>query len=89
MDKITIFTSKTCTKCPEAEAVVEDVVKEVMCEVEHVDIETDIFRALENQIATVPSIMVNNNVISRGEVPKREDIISILKGNGCSREIND
>ncbi len=86
MGKITIFTSKTCTKCPQAKAIVEDVAKEIGCEVEYVDIEKELFRALENQIATVPSVMVNGIIVSRGEIPKKEDILSVLNGSECSRE---
>ncbi len=82
MSKITLFTSKTCTKCPAAKAVVEEVAKETGCEVEYVDIEKELFRALESQIATVPAVMVNDTVVTRGEIPRKEQLLTILKGNG-------
>ncbi len=77
--KITLFTSKTCVKCPAAKALVEEVAKETGAEVEQVDIEKDLFRALENQIASAPAIMVGNEVVSRGEVPKKEELLDAIK----------
>lgn len=77
--KIILFTSKTCVKCPVAKALVEEVAKETNTEVEYVDIEKELFRALENQIASVPAIMVGNEVISRGVVPTKEELLAALK----------
>ncbi|MBU3957507.1 MAG: thioredoxin family protein [Nanoarchaeota archaeon] len=77
--KITLFTSKTCVKCPAAKALVEEVAKETGAEVEYVDIERELFRALENQIASAPAIMVGNEVISKGVVPSKEELLAALK----------
>lgn len=77
--KITLFTSKTCVKCPAAKALVEEVAKEVGAEVEYVDIELELFRALENQIASAPAIMVGDEVISKGTVPSKEELLAALK----------
>lgn len=77
--KITLFTSKTCVKCPAAKALVEEVAKETGAEVEQIDIEKEFFRALENQIASVPAIMVGDEVISRGVVPTKEELLAALK----------
>ncbi len=77
--KITIFTSTTCVKCPAAKALVEEVAKETNTEIEYVDIEKDLFRALENQIASVPAIMVGSEVISKGTVPTKEELFAALK----------
>lgn len=77
--KITLFTSKTCVKCPAAKFLVEEVAKETGTEIEYVDIEKEFFRALENQIASVPAIMVGNEVVSRGTVPAKEELLAALK----------
>jgi len=77
--KITLFTSKTCVKCPAAKVLVEEVAKEAGAEIEYVDIEKDLFLALEHQIASVPAIMVGNEVISKGTVPTREELLAALK----------
>lgn len=77
--KITLFTSKTCVKCPAAKALVEEVAKETGAEIEYADIEKDFFRALEHQIASVPAIMVGNEVISRGVVPTKDELLAALK----------
>ncbi len=77
--KIILFTSKTCVKCPAAKALVEEVAKETGAEVEYADIEQELFRALENQIASVPAIMVGNEVISKGTVPSKEELLVALK----------
>lgn len=76
--KITLFTSKTCVKCPAAKALVEEVAKETGTEIEYVDIEKDLFLALEHQIASVPAIMVGNEVISKGNVPSKEELLAAL-----------
>ncbi len=77
--KITLFTSKTCVKCPAAKALVEEVAKETGAEIEYVDIEKDLFLALEHQIASVPAIMVGDEVVSKGIVPSKEELLSALK----------
>ncbi len=77
--KITLFTSKTCVKCPAAKSLVEEVAKETGAEIEYVDIEKDLFLALEHQIASVPAIMVGNEVVSRGVVPTKEELLAALK----------
>lgn len=79
MHKIIIFTSKTCPKCPNAKAIAEEVAKETDSELEIIDIEKDLIMALQHQIATVPSIMVDDEVIVRGEIPKKEQLLKALK----------
>ncbi|MBU5557580.1 MAG: thioredoxin family protein [Candidatus Aenigmatarchaeota archaeon] len=79
MTKITIFTGKTCPKCPAAKAVVEEVAKEIGCEIEVLDIEENMIMALQNQIASVPAIMIDDEVVSIGEVPSREALLQAIK----------
>lgn len=77
--KIILFTSKTCVKCPAAKALVEEAAKETGAEIEYVDIEKDLFLALEHQIASVPAIMVGDEVIGKGTVPSKEELLAALK----------
>jgi len=76
--KITIFTGKTCPKCPAAKAVAEAVAKEAGCAMEVLDIEENMIMALQNQIASVPTIMVNDEVVFMSEVPTREALLQAI-----------
>ena len=78
MAKITIFTGKTCPKCPAAKAVAEQVSKETGCELEILDIAENMVIALQNQIASVPTILVNDEVVFRSEVPTREALTELV-----------
>lgn len=76
--KIVVFTSKSCPKCPAAKAVAEEVATESGCGIEIVDIEKELFRALQNQIASVPSVLIESNTATEftelfcvGEVPDK------------------
>lgn len=73
--KIVVFTSKSCPKCPAAKAVAEEVATESGCGIEIVDIEKELFRALQNQIASVPSVLIesdsNTELFCVGEVPDK------------------
>lgn len=79
MSKITLFTGKTCPKCPAAKAVVQEVATESGCAFEILDIEENMILALQNQIASVPSIIVNDKVFSRSIVPSKDELIKAVK----------
>lgn len=79
MVKITIFTGKTCPRCPAAKAVAQQVAAETGSQLEILDIEESMILALQNQIAAVPSIMVNDEVVFRSQVPTKEDLTAAVK----------
>jgi glutaredoxin len=79
MTKITIFTGKTCPRCPAAKAVAQEVAKETGAELEILDIEEHMITALQNQIASVPSIMVDDETVFRGQVPTKEELAQLVR----------
>lgn len=70
--KIKIFTLPKCPNCPAAKALVEDIGKDYDVDIEEVSLEKDMITALQYGIVSTPSIAVNDKIISRGEVPKKE-----------------
>ena len=80
MAKITVFTATNCPKCPAAKKVCEEVAKQTGAEfkVMNIEEEDNMIVALQNQIASTPSIMVNGTVEFRGEVPSKAELIKLL-----------
>jgi thioredoxin 1 len=72
--KLKVFTLPSCTKCPAAKQVVEEVVKEYKLEYEVVDMNTDDGRltGLMHHVMSTPSIAIDDEVIVRGEALSKE-----------------
>ncbi len=81
--KLIVFTKKNCPNCPLAKKVCEEVSKELGIELEVVDVESDMIRALQSGVASTPSIVVETDngceVLFRSEVPSREELIAVLR----------
>lgn len=77
--KVTVFTMPECPKCPAAKELVKEVGKDFDIEIEEVDLQQDKIIGLQFGVASTPSVAVNEKVISRGEVPDREELIAEIK----------
>lgn len=72
--KLQVYYGKQCPKCPAAKKVCKEVAKEKGIEYEEVNIEEHMIEALQKQIASTPSIVLDGEVISRGEIPTKEQL---------------
>ncbi len=71
---VTFFKSRNCPKCPKAEEVVKEVLKEFNgVELREVFIEDNPEEALMYQVVSTPSIAINDETIFFGEIPTREE----------------
>ncbi len=83
--KLQIFTATHCPNCPAAKKIVEKVAaekgKEFGLEVEqlNVDDENAMFTALEHNIISTPSIVIDGEVVFRGEVPTEARLLEELQ----------
>lgn len=85
--KIQVFTGKKCPKCPAAKQVCQKVAKEKKLEYEELDIEEHMLDALQLQIASTPSIVIDDDVVFRGDVPSKEDLEKAVIAHEKSREL--
>jgi glutaredoxin len=85
--KIQVFTGKKCPKCPAAKQVASKVAKERKIEYEELDIEEHMLDALQLQIASTPSIVIDDDVIYRGEIPSKEELEKVVIAHEKSREL--
>ncbi len=72
--KLIVFTKKDCPQCPKAKEIAREVAEELGIELEEVDIEKDLITALQYNVASTPSIALGEEVLFRGEVPRKEDL---------------
>lgn len=77
--KVTIFTMPECPKCPAAKELVKQVGESLDIDIEEVDIKEDRIKGLQYGVASTPSVAVNEKLISRGDVPDREELIAEIK----------
>jgi len=77
--KVTVFTMPQCPKCPAAKELVKQVGESLDIDIEEVDIKEDMVKGLQFGVASTPSVAVNEKLISRGEVPDREELIAQIK----------
>ena len=82
--KLLLFTMEKCPNCPLAKKVVKEVAEELGIELEEVDIEKDMLKALQYSVASAPSLVLVRNadfyeVLFRSEVPSKEELIRKLK----------
>ncbi|MBW3015417.1 thioredoxin family protein [Candidatus Woesearchaeota archaeon] len=79
--KLTVFTGKNCPKCPAAKELCEEIAKEKGMEYEVKDIEENMFEALQLQIASTPTILLNDNILFRSDPPTKEELIQAIEEN--------
>ena len=67
--KLKVFTLPSCTKCPAAKQVAEEVAKEFQMEYEVIDMASEAGRltGLMHQVMSTPSIAIDDEVLARGE----------------------
>lgn len=72
---VKIFTTPTCPRCPEAKAVVKEIEKKYDIGVEEIDLSQDLITGLQYQVASAPSIAINDYIVARGSVPRKDELI--------------
>ena len=77
--KLTVYYGKNCPNCPSAKKVAGAVAKENGCEYEEKDIEESMIEALQLQIASTPSIVLDDEVLFRSTIPSREELLEEIK----------
>jgi len=79
MSKLVVFVKKDCPKCPMAKKIAKEVAEELGLEYEEVDVEKDMVTALMFNVISVPSIAFDEEVLVRGEVPTKEELVRTIK----------
>jgi glutaredoxin len=77
--KLIVFTKNDCPNCPNAKQIAKDVAETLGLDFEEVDVEKDLITALQYNVASTPSIALEDEVLFRGEVPTREELIKEIK----------
>ena len=82
--KIILFTKEKCPNCPLAKKIVNEVANELNIEVENVNIDEDVIRALQFNVASTPAaVLVKENgdyeVLFRSEIPDRKELKEMIK----------
>jgi glutaredoxin len=77
--KVTVFTMPDCPKCPAAKELVKEVGRDFDIEIDEVDLQQDMIKGLQYGVASTPSVAVNEKLISRGDVPSRDELIAEIK----------
>jgi len=74
--KLKVFTLPTCRNCPAAKKITQEIAEKYGLEFLEVDINTPDgqLEGLMHQIMSTPSIAVDNEVISRGNILSREEL---------------
>ncbi len=72
--KLIVFTKRDCPNCPNAKRIAKEVAEELGLEFEEIDVEKDLITALQFNVASTPSIALNEDVLFRGEVPTKEEL---------------
>lgn len=86
MVRLILFTAKKCPKCPAAKKIVEDVVCELNLKPEadyillNIDDDENMITALQYQVASTPSVVIDGEPICVGQVPDKSVLLKKLKG---------
>jgi len=77
MSKIIKILGTGCSKCKQTTAIVSDVVKEnnIDAIIEKVE---DIMEIMKYNVMSTPAIVVDENIVIKGRVPSKSEIIKIL-----------
>jgi small redox-active disulfide protein 1 len=76
---MTLFVAPNCPKCPEAKKIVRSVASmSKKIKVNEIDLTKDPFTALQNQVVSAPSIVINDEAIILGKIPKKKELIQAI-----------
>ncbi len=78
---IRVFTLKTCANCPAAKKIAREVAEEFSMEFVEIDMGTPDgqIEGLMYQIVSTPSIALDEEIISRGKLIQKEDLVTHIK----------
>ena len=79
MPKLIVFVKKDCPQCPLAKKVAKEVAKELGLEYEEINIEKDMISALMYNVISTPSIALDDEVLFRGEIPDKKELVKTIK----------
>lgn len=77
--KLIVFTMKNCPNCPYAKKVAKEVAEELNLQYEEIDVEKDMITALQYNVASTPSIALDEEVLFRSEVPTKDELLRAVK----------
>ena len=77
--KLSVYTGPSCPKCPPAKELCKAVAEEMGLDYEEVNIEENMIEALQMQIASTPSIVIDEDVVFRSNIPEKEELIAEIK----------
>ena len=77
--KLTIYKGANCPKCPAAKQVYTEVAEKTSIEFIDKLMEDNMIEALQHQIASTPSIMIDEEVVFRSEPPTKEELLEEVK----------
>jgi glutaredoxin len=77
--KLIVYYGKNCPKCPMAKKIAKEVAGLKKLEYSEKDIEENMIEALQLQIASTPSIVLEDEVIFRSEAPTKEELIKEIE----------
>ncbi|RLI93104.1 MAG: thioredoxin family protein [Candidatus Altiarchaeales archaeon] len=86
MTRLKLFVSKNCPRCPSAKRVMKEIAEELKLRdgvdysILNIDEDDNFFLALQYQIASTPSFVIDDEPVFVGEVPKKEELIRMIKG---------
>ena len=63
-----------CPKCKTVTAIVQEVINEHQIDAEVIKIE-DIMEIMEYNVLSTPALIVNDKVVAKGRVPKKEEVL--------------
>ncbi len=77
--KLSVYTGPDCPKCPPAKELCQSVAKEMGLDYEEIDINDKMIEALQMQIASTPSIVIDEDVVFRSSIPAKEELMAEIK----------
>lgn len=87
MSRLILFTSDNCPRCPKAKKIVKEAMQALRMkegedwEIVNIDEGENMIEALKYQIASTPSILIDDEVFVAGEIPKKEDLIDYFSND--------
>lgn len=75
--KVTIYGTSCCSKCSQVESIVKEVIKDNNLDVEYKKI-NDSAKAIKEGIMSLPAIVIDEEIKSKGSVPTRGKIEEYL-----------
>ena len=78
MSKVVKILGTGCPKCKSATALIEEVVNEYNIDAEIIKVE-DIMEIMQYNVLSTPVVVVDEEIAIKGRVPKKEEIIDLLK----------